>query len=130
MGTFYAGGVFTPANSAYNVNELTCQLKLSKAKVIVSERASLRNAIETANRVGISSANILVVESCSAGFRCWKGLQLVDGTIKLNSNDPDSLALLCFSSGTTGIDVHIYSWSHVSRLCYRTRILSRARRAV
>jgi long-subunit acyl-CoA synthetase (AMP-forming) len=96
----------TPANSAYNVTELAYQLKLSKAKAIVAEKSALQTAIEAADQVGISHNNILVVEESVGKFRCWKDILVTDENITLERNDPNSIALLCFSSGTTGILLH------------------------
>jgi 4-coumarate--CoA ligase len=93
----------TPANSAYNVDELTYQLKLSKAKAIITEKNALKDAVVAAKNVGIDEKCILVVEEATGGFHCWKDILVRDEKIALETNDPNSLALLCFSSGTTGI---------------------------
>jgi len=103
VGTFYAQATLTPANSAYNVNELIHQLKLSKAKAIISEKAALHTAIDAARQVGIPQENILVVEESTPEFKCWKDILVDDKEIELEPNDPGSVALLCFSSGTTGL---------------------------
>jgi 4-coumarate--CoA ligase len=95
----------TPANSAYNVDELTYQLKLSKAKAIVTEKNALTHAVVAAKNVGIEEKCILVVEETTGGFQCWKDILVRHEKIPLEKNNPDSLALLCFSSGTTGIFV-------------------------
>ena len=103
MGTWYAGMTCTTANSAYNVSELTYQLKLSQAKALITEKSALKDAISAAKEVGIPLKNILVVEEAAEGFKCWKDILSHDSRIKLVKNDPNDLALLCFSSGTTGI---------------------------
>jgi acyl-CoA synthetase (AMP-forming)/AMP-acid ligase II len=105
VGTFYAQATLTTANSAYNVTELVYQLKLSKAKAIVSEKKALSNAIAAAEQVGIPKSHIIVMEETTPQFRCWKDILVTDDKIKLEQNDPNSVALLCFSSGTTGLDI-------------------------
>lgn len=102
MGTFYAQATLTTANSAYNVTELVYQLKLSKAKAIISEKKTLLTAIEAAEQVGISKSHIIVMEETTLQFRCWKDILVINEEIKLEKNDPNAVALLCFSSGTTG----------------------------
>jgi 4-coumarate--CoA ligase len=101
-GAFYANATLTPANSAYTVPELLHQLRLSKAKALITENNSLKNAIEAADTVGIPRDRILIVEEATKGFKCWKDILVTDEAVKLTPNDPNSVALLCFSSGTTG----------------------------
>jgi 4-coumarate--CoA ligase len=101
-GAFYANTTLTPANSAYTVPELLHQLRLSKAKALITEKNSLKNAIEAADTVGIPHDRILIVEEAMEGFKCWKDILVTDETVRLTPNDPNSVALLCFSSGTTG----------------------------
>jgi 4-coumarate--CoA ligase len=96
----------TPANSAYNVTELTYQLKLSKAKAIITEKNALKDAVAAAKNVGIDEKCILIVEEAAGGYKCWKDILVNDETIALEKNDPNSRALLCFSSGTTGISLY------------------------
>lgn len=103
VGTWYAGMTVTPANSAYNVAELTYQLKLSEAKALITEKTALKDAISAAKEVGIPMKNIIVLEEASQGFKCWKDILSNDTGISLEKNDPNNVALLCFSSGTTGI---------------------------
>ena len=92
----------TPANSAYNVAELTYQLKLSQAKALITEKNALKDAISAAKQVGIPMKNILVLEEATHRFKCWKDILNKDTGAALEKNDPNSVALLCFSSGTTG----------------------------
>jgi 4-coumarate--CoA ligase len=103
VGTFYAQGTLTTANSAYNITELVYQLKLSEAKAIVTESKTLSNAIAAAEQVGIPKSHILIVEASTPEFRCWNDMLEPDERIKLEQNDPNAVALLCFSSGTTGL---------------------------
>ena len=103
IGSFYAQATLTTANSAYNITELTSQLKLSKAKAIVSEKNSLHNAIAAAEQVGMPQSHILLVDGAAAEFRCWRDILVTEEHINLEQNDPNDVALLCFSSGTTGI---------------------------
>jgi 4-coumarate--CoA ligase len=95
----------TPANSAYNEIELLHQLKLSKTKAIIAEKNALKTAVSAAEKVGIPKSHILVVEEPTSEFRCWKDILVDSEDIPLEPNDPNSIALLPFSSGTTGIAV-------------------------
>ena len=94
----------TPANSAYNETELLHQLKLSKTKAIIAEKSALKTAAAAAEKVGIPKTHILVVEEPTSEFRCWKDILVNSEDIPLEQNDPNSVALLPFSSGTTGIE--------------------------
>jgi len=102
-GAWYAQAIITTANSAYTVDELIYQLKLSKSKAIITEKSALKDALEAAGRVGIPQDKILIVEEPTSGFKCWKDIMIPDGDNSFEMNDPNSLALLCFSSGTTGL---------------------------
>lgn len=92
----------TPANSAYTVDELYHQLTLSKTTGIITEKSALKGALEAAKRVGIPEDKVLIVEEGVSGFRCWKDILIENGDSSFEMNDPNSLAVLCFSSGTTG----------------------------
>ena len=104
----------TPANSAYNETELLHQLKLSKAKVIIAEKGALKTAVSAADKVGIPKSHILVVEEPTSEFRCWKDILVTSEDIPLEPNDPNSIALLPFSSGTTGIIVFCWTYGRPS----------------
>jgi 4-coumarate--CoA ligase len=47
-GTFFAGGVVTPANPGYSADELAYQLENSEAKALVTTKAFLHTALKAA----------------------------------------------------------------------------------
>lgn len=104
----------TPANSAYNETELLHQLKLSKSKAVIAEKSALKTAVAAAEKVGIPKSHILVVEEPTSEFRYWKDILVTSEDIPLGPNDPNSVALLPFSSGTTGTDSYCETYNRSS----------------
>ena len=102
------GGSTTPANPAYTPKELAYQLEMTKAKVLIAHPSNVELALAAANLVGLAKDRIFVF-----------GGESVNGVLpysKVFLNDrratpaeftaqqaKDSVAYLCFSSGTTGI---------------------------
>lgn len=105
----------TPANSAYNETELLHQLKLSKSKAVIAERSALKTAVAAAEKVGIPKSHILVVEEPTSEFRCWKDILVTNEDMILEPNDPNAVALLPFSSGTTGFGFSCETYNRSSK---------------
>jgi len=98
-----------PANPAYTVPELTHQIKDSNPRFLITHPESLDIAIKTARNSGIPVSNVVIGDS-------------VDGYVGVNNLISDGkaapaveevsfgpgeagrrLALLCYSSGTSGL---------------------------
>ncbi|OBZ91830.1 putative 4-coumarate--CoA ligase 1 [Choanephora cucurbitarum] len=107
MGAVAAGGSTSPANPNYTPKELAYQLEMTKAKVLIAHPSNLPNALAAAKLVGLDKSNVFLF-----------GTKTVDGVLpytqvflnkrraqpaKLTPEQArDTVAYLCFSSGTTG----------------------------
>ena len=60
-GAVWAGGVVSPANPAYTVNELSFQLKSSGAKVVATQVSLLPVVTAAARNAGIPTDNIILL---------------------------------------------------------------------
>jgi 4-coumarate--CoA ligase len=105
-GCHWAGGIVSPANPTYTVEELEFQLKISGAKGLVVHASLLDTTVAAAKRVDIPVARILAV----GGHSEAAGVVDVDtmlsdagATIARPMLDPmTDTAFLVYSSGTTG----------------------------
>ncbi|KAL7321159.1 hypothetical protein PS15m_000963 [Mucor circinelloides] len=107
LGALAANGAATTANPNYNVDELSYQLEMSRAKVIICHEENLKTALKAADRVGISKNNIFVFgESSINGIQPFQKALLVSRRSVPDTltyeEAKDKVAYLCFSSGTTG----------------------------
>jgi len=89
------------------VDELSYQLEMSRAKVIICHEENLKTALKAADRVGISKSNIFVFgESSINGIQPFQKALLVSRRSAPDTltyeEAKDKVAYLCFSSGTTG----------------------------
>jgi 4-coumarate--CoA ligase len=109
FGVFFAGGVVTPANPAYSVDELAFQLKNSEAKAIATTKVFLPNAIKAAQKSNIPEDRIIIMGAepdSSHKFKHWSNIRKTSGALRYRRRkmNPDSdLAFLAYSSGTTGL---------------------------
>ncbi|PLB48325.1 putative phenylacetyl-CoA ligase [Aspergillus steynii IBT 23096] len=110
-GTLWAGGVVTPANPAYTVDELAFQLKASEAKALVTQTALLHVALEAAHKVGIPEDRVILIGDERAPnptrVRHFSSIRNTSGAtryVKVRVTEPrEEMAFLVFSSGTTGL---------------------------
>ncbi|KIX09039.1 uncharacterized protein Z518_00117 [Rhinocladiella mackenziei CBS 650.93] len=110
FGTLWAGGVVSPANPAYTVDELAYQLNDSGAKVLVSHISTISKAKVACAKVGIPEARILVIGNDHGerqGCLDWKSFQartnaLASQLTATHVTPKEDLAFLAYSSGTTG----------------------------
>lgn len=108
-GTHWAGGIVSPANPGYTVDELAYQLKDSGAKAIITQLAQLEEAKLAAKRVGIPEDRIALMgdEKDPAGkIKHFSSVRNISGTqryrrVKIDADN--DLAFLVYSSGTTGL---------------------------
>ncbi|KAK9249065.1 hypothetical protein V1506DRAFT_451306 [Lipomyces tetrasporus] len=100
-----AGGVITPVNCAYTSRELGEQLEIANAKFIVAQDGHwLKTAQETvSSSESISSCKVLsfeqFVKDCLSNR---DGKTALGDPLPLDKSARETLAYLCFSSGTTG----------------------------
>ncbi|KAF1973960.1 4-coumarate-CoA ligase-like protein [Bimuria novae-zelandiae CBS 107.79] len=107
-GCHWAGGVLSPANPAYTVEELVFQLKDSGAKAIVTQMAFIKNAQEAATQVGIPLDRVIVMgdqRDPSFMVKHFTSIRKTAGSAhyrRTKAKPNDDLAFLVYSSGTTG----------------------------
>ncbi|MCJ1350697.1 MAG: hypothetical protein MMC33_000678 [Icmadophila ericetorum] len=108
-GTHWAGGIVSPANPGYTVDELAFQLKDSGAKALVTQKAQLPTAIEAAKRVGIPEDRIIILgdeRDATQKFKHFTSIRNLAGTSRYKrtkaTNPAKDLSFLVYSSGTTG----------------------------
>ncbi|KAI9249472.1 hypothetical protein BDA99DRAFT_523892 [Phascolomyces articulosus] len=108
FGTLAAGGTVSPANPAYTKEELAHQLGETKAKVLVAHASNIDTAFAAADIVGLSRSNIFVfgeeiVKGVQPYVKVLLGARLAS-PVGFESTEQirETLAFLCFSSGTTG----------------------------
>jgi len=107
MGTLSIGGVVTTASASYSASELAFQLKDSNAKAIITQASCLQTVLEAGKTAGIPINRIVLIgdERHSGILHFSDFLSSVEkgGPLKRALQDPKSLALLVYSSGTTGL---------------------------
>lgn len=108
-GTHWAGGVVSPANPAYTVDELTFQLKNSGAKALATQLAVLPVAEQAAKNAGISPDRIMLVgdeRHPQSKVKHFTSIRNISGTNRFRKTKVDprkDLSFLVYSSGTTGV---------------------------
>lgn len=108
-GVFFAGGVVSPANPAYSVDELSFQLTNSGSKAIVTTTQFLSTALKAAKKSNIPEDRVILLGSerdPSHKVKHWTNIRKTSGAIRYRrrKSDPDAdLAFLVYSSGTTGL---------------------------
>ncbi|KAK3336227.1 hypothetical protein B0T19DRAFT_33157 [Cercophora scortea] len=110
LGAIWAGGIVSPANPLYTVDELAFQLKDSGAKGLVTQVPFLKIAVEAARKAGIPNNRIILLgdrRDDPGRFEHFSGIrqkspkgQYVQAKI---SNPDEDLVFLVYSSGTTGL---------------------------
>ncbi|OJJ81655.1 acyl--CoA ligase [Aspergillus glaucus CBS 516.65] len=108
-GTHWAGGVVSPANPAYTVEELAFQLKNSGAKALVTQMSVLGVAEQAAAKVGISRERVILIgdeRHPEAKFKHFTSVRNISGATRFRKTKIDprkDLSFLVYSSGTTGL---------------------------
>ncbi|KAJ5407877.1 hypothetical protein N7509_001760 [Penicillium cosmopolitanum] len=110
-GTFFAGGIVSPANPSYSVDELAFQLRDNGTKAIATFKSLLPVVTAAAEKLGISPQRIILLgdeRDPSSRFKHFdqiarpKSALLDDRPREILDPDRD-LAFLVYSSGTTGL---------------------------
>ncbi|KAI8989129.1 hypothetical protein BD414DRAFT_326725 [Trametes punicea] len=105
------GAIATTANPAYTLEEITYQLELTKARVIFVHPSNLSVALDAARAVGIPADRVVLFEPVSGSQNPSVQELVVQGLREVQQfserrlkpgEGKTKLALLCFSSGTTG----------------------------
>jgi len=107
-GCHWAGGVVSPANPGYTVDELAFQLKDAGAKALVTQKSFLNVAREAARKVGLPEDRIVLMgdhRDDALKFKHFTSIRNPSGATRYRRTklNPDKdLAFLVYSSGTTG----------------------------
>ncbi|RDI79538.1 hypothetical protein Vi05172_g10361 [Venturia inaequalis] len=108
-GTHWAGGIISPANPAYTVEELAFQLRDSKAKALVTQLPFLENAKKACKLAGIDQDFIALIgdqRDPEGRVKHWTSVRNISGATRYRRakiNPEKDLAFLVYSSGTTGL---------------------------
>ncbi|PKY02836.1 acetyl-CoA synthetase-like protein [Aspergillus campestris IBT 28561] len=108
-GCHWAGGVVSPANPAYTVEELAFQLKNSGAKALITQAAQLPVATKAAQQAGIPDDHIILIgdqRDPSGKFKHFTSVRNISGATRFRKtkiNPEKDLSFLVYSSGTTGV---------------------------
>lgn len=121
MGTIISG-----AAPGYTINKRVHVLTKSKAKLVFVDHDSAATAVKAAEVVGIDPSNIAMMDGEMPGYANLRDLHAFGSTRSLEDQSPkwsfalgqtavDVCAMLCFSSGTTGLPkanwfYHCYSF--------------------
>jgi len=103
----FLDGAATTANPNYNVEELSYQLEMSRAKVIICHEENVKTALKAADRVGISKKNVFVfgmsnIDDTQPFQKVLLAARRAVPDALTYQEAKDKVAYLCFSSGTTG----------------------------
>ncbi|KAL3417907.1 4-coumarate-CoA ligase 2 [Phlyctema vagabunda] len=107
-GAHWAGGIVSPANPGYTVDELAFQLKDCGSKALATQKAHLREAVAACQKVGIPEDRIILIgdeRDEQARFKHFTRIRNTSGATRYRRTklDPQKdLAFLVYSSGTTG----------------------------
>ena len=107
-GCHWAGGIVSPANPTYNVEELAFQLKDAGAKGLATHMACLETARAAAKEVGLPESRIVLIGDArdeSRRIRHFQSMKNLSGVTRYRRTKIDpgkDLAFLVYSSGTTG----------------------------
>ncbi|KAF1848608.1 acetyl-CoA synthetase-like protein [Cucurbitaria berberidis CBS 394.84] len=107
-GTLFAGGIVTPANPAYSVEELAYQLENSGAKALVTTKKFLDTALKAAKKVGLANDRVILLgaeKDETHRVKHWSSIRKTSGALRYRRRRAKSedLAFLAYSSGTTGL---------------------------
>lgn len=102
----YAGGIVSPANPAYSVDELSFQIKDNDTKGIVTIKSLLPVVTAAANKIGLPLDRIMILgDERDSTFKHFDEYSIPPSASQTRvAIDPDNdLAFLVYSSGTTGL---------------------------
>ncbi|PNY29198.1 4-coumarate-CoA ligase 1 [Tolypocladium capitatum] len=143
LGLLWAGGIASPANPTYTVDELARQLRDSRAKAVITQKELLPATRAAAQEVGLPLDRIFLLGDArdeSGEHMHWTEVDAGGAWIQPRKTvvDPKrDLAYLVYSSGTTGlpkgvmlshynvvanshqsrrIDVKLLSWDYDSQI--------------
>lgn len=123
-GCHWAGGILSPANPGYTVDELAFQLKDSGAKALITQKPFLQSAMAACKKVGIDEDRIILMgdeRDETHKFKHFSGIRNLAGTSRYKKTKVDpkkDLAFLVYSSGTVSTSfLHYLNRTRDSATC-------------
>lgn len=101
-GVLRANAVVTSANSLYTPGELAHQLRDSGATSLITISAFLDRAVPAMKEAGLDESAIIVMDAAQ-GYTSLRDLLGSTAGVPAEEVGPDDLAVLPYSSGTTGL---------------------------
>ncbi|KAI7869822.1 uncharacterized protein EV154DRAFT_474357 [Mucor mucedo] len=106
-GAVAAGGITTTVNPTYNIEELHYQLSQTKAKVLICHEDNIKVALAAGSQAGLNKTNIFVFgDKMVDNIHPFQSVLIGEREAVLEDLTPEqckeTIALLCFSSGTSG----------------------------
>lgn len=97
----------SPANPAYTAKELQYQLEQTKSKILIASQETLPVALDAAQLAGLPKSSVFIFgDKEISGVRPYTQVLMADkemSPVRLNHEEAcNTIAYLCFSSGTTG----------------------------
>lgn len=108
-GAFYTGGIVSPANPGYSVDELSFQLKDNGTKAIATVKSLLPIVTSAAKKIGLPFDRIILLgdeRDPTGRFKHFDQISVASPSASQQREkvDPENdLAFLVYSSGTTGL---------------------------
>ncbi|KAL1621047.1 hypothetical protein SLS56_009352 [Neofusicoccum ribis] len=108
-GCHWAGGIISPANPTYSVEELAFQLKNAGAKAVVTQLPLLPAVRKAAEAAGVPQDRIVVMGDArdpDGAVKHFTSVRNISGVARFRRarlNPAEDLAFLVYSSGTTGL---------------------------
>ncbi|KAF2652276.1 4-coumarate-CoA ligase-like protein [Lophiostoma macrostomum CBS 122681] len=107
-GCHWAGGILSPANPGYTVDELAFQLRDAGAKALVTQLPFIQTARAAAAKVGIPEDRVIIMgdqRDATHKAKHFTSIRNTSGSARYRRTKlkpADDLAFLVYSSGTTG----------------------------
>jgi acetyl-CoA synthetase len=107
LGTLKNGSVYTPLYSAFGPDPIVSRMTIARARVLVTTDALYRRKVEPVRAQLPALEHVLLIRETSAAlppatYDCNGLLDAANDYFTIPPTDPQDLALLHFTSGTTG----------------------------
>ena len=104
FGILKAGAVVVPLNVMYRQHELRYMINDSEAAAVIVSEANLQHLLDVRSELRTVRRIIVIAEKAPAGCDSFYGLiEQEDETRPYTDNREDDLAVICYTSGTTGV---------------------------
>ncbi|HRU81457.1 MAG TPA: AMP-binding protein, partial [Candidatus Methanomethylicus sp.] len=104
FGILKAGAVVVPLNVMYRQHELRYMINDSEAAAIIVSEANIQHVLDVRSELRSVRLIVVIAESVPAG--CYSFYDLIsreDGSRPKAENEEGDIAVICYTSGTTGI---------------------------